>query len=67
MDESHEIAKIDAWFEDEEGNKITDVDRIVADRKNAQPEDRVYHEKFTFASKKYPKEKKYYLVMEQGC
>jgi uncharacterized protein (TIGR02687 family) len=65
VDESHEMAKIDAWFEDEEGNKITDVDRIVADRKNAQPEDRVYHEKFTFASKKYPKEKKYYLVMEQ--
>lgn len=65
VDELHEIAKIDAWFEDEEGNKITDVDRIVADRKNAQPEDRVYHEKFTFASKKYPKEKKYYLVMEQ--
>lgn len=65
VDDAHDKAILEAWFEDEEGNKITDVDRIVADRKDSRPEDRIYHEKFTFISRKYPKDKKYYLILDK--
>lgn len=56
-------AKLSVYFETEAGERITDEQLIVADKKNATPEKRQFHEKFTFKNRKYPKNEKYYLVM----
>ena len=52
-----------AYFESEDGEKISYDVPIIADSKSDAPEDRTFHEKFTFKSKKYLTQDKYYLVM----
>ncbi|MHA0855678.1 BREX-1 system phosphatase PglZ type A [Paenibacillus sp. CMAA1364] len=58
--------KINVCFETESGEKISDEELIVADRKNATPDKRQFHEKFTFKNRKYSKNEKYYLVMKDA-
>jgi hypothetical protein len=56
--------KIKVFFETGSGEKISDEELIIADRKNASPEKRQFREKFTFRNRKYSKDEKYYLVMK---
>ena len=56
-------SKLSIFFESEAGERITDEQLVIADRKNAPPEKRQFHEKFTFKNRKYQKSDKYYLVM----
>jgi len=58
--------RIKVYFETESGEKISDEELIVADRKNATPDKRQFHEKFTFRNRKYSKNEKYYLVMKDA-
>ncbi len=52
------------YFEDEEGNRISNENIIIADSRSSKPEDRTFREKFTLKDQPYDKAKKYYLVME---
>lgn len=59
-------SKIKVYFESEAGEKISDEELIIADKKNAPPEKRQFHEKFTFRNRKYSKAEKYYMVMKDA-
>lgn len=52
-----------AYFESEDGEKISYDVPIIADSQSEALEDRTFHEKFTFKSKMYQPQDKYYLVM----
>ncbi|MGL5711505.1 MAG: PglZ domain-containing protein, partial [Paraclostridium sp.] len=54
-----------AYFEDSEGNVISNENSIFADSKSANAEDRIYKERFTLKSISYNKNAKYYLVLEE--
>lgn len=52
------------YFEDEQGNRISNENIIIADSRSSKPEDRTFREKFTLKDQPYDKAKKYYLIME---
>jgi uncharacterized protein (TIGR02687 family) len=52
------------YFEDEDGNRISNENIVIADSRSSKPEDRTYREKFTLKDQSYDKAKKYYLIME---
>lgn len=52
------------YFVDEEGNRISNENIIIADSRSSKPEDRTFREKFTLKDQPYDKAKKYYLMME---
>jgi len=52
------------FFEDEDGEKISNEVIIHANKIVDSAEDREFKEKFTLRNKKYSKSKKYYLVMK---
>ncbi|AOY75379.1 BREX-1 system phosphatase PglZ type A [Clostridium formicaceticum] len=52
------------YFEDDEGNRISNENIIIADSRSSKPEDRTFREKFTLKDQPYDKGQKYYLVME---
>ncbi|MBZ2174148.1 BREX-1 system phosphatase PglZ type A [Schnuerera sp. xch1] len=52
------------YFEDDEGNRISNENIIIADSRSSKPEERTFREKFTLKDQSYDKGKKYYLVME---
>lgn len=52
---------IRVWFEDANGNKVSNENIIVADRTNTNPDERKYQEKFIFASRKYSPKEKYFM------
>jgi uncharacterized protein (TIGR02687 family) len=56
--------RLKIYFADEEGNRISNENIIIADSKSTKPEERSYKEKFTLRNVIYDKTKKYYLVME---
>ncbi len=56
--------RLKIYFADEEGNRISNENIIIADSKSTKPEERSYKEKFTLRNIVYDKTKKYYLVME---
>ena len=56
--------KIRAYFEDEEGTKISNIKTIIADSRSENPTDRTYRIEFVLESRKYDKTKQYFLVME---
>ncbi|MDO9044791.1 MAG: BREX-1 system phosphatase PglZ type A [Methanobacteriaceae archaeon] len=63
---SNRILPLEAklYFEDEDGNKISNEAIIHANKKVDSAQDREFKEKFTLRNKKYSKSKKYYLVMK---
>ncbi|MFA6856058.1 MAG: BREX-1 system phosphatase PglZ type A [Treponema sp.] len=61
--ETLQPARVKVWFEDADQRKISNETTIIADRKDASPDDRVFTEKFTFLSRKYNKAADYYLVI----
>lgn len=56
-------ARLSAYFETEAGERISSEQLILADKKNAPPEKRQFHEKFTFKNRKYVKSEKRFLVL----
>lgn len=52
------------YFEDEDGNRISNENIVIADSRSSKPEDRTFREKFTLKDQSYHKGHKYYLVME---
>jgi len=56
--------KVLAYFVDEENNKISDENTIIADSKEEDAKKRNYTEKFTLKNQEYDENKDYYLVLE---
>lgn len=56
--------KLKLYFEDEEGNRISNENIIIADSRSKKPQDRSYREKFTLRDMAYDKNQKYYLILE---
>ncbi|MBI6002169.1 BREX-1 system phosphatase PglZ type A [Clostridium perfringens] len=56
--------RIKCYFEDEEGNRISNENTIIGDSKSENPIERSYREKFVLKSIPYDKRKQYYLVIE---
>lgn len=56
--------KLKLYFVDEEGNRISNENIIIADSRSKNPQDRTFREKFTLKDMAYDKTKKYYLILE---
>jgi len=56
--------RLKVYFVDEDNNRISNENIIIADSKSENYEDRSFREKFVLKNRKYDKTKKYYLVME---
>lgn len=54
-----------AYFEDNEGNIISNTNSIFADSKSSDAEERTYRERFSLKTISYDKNDKYYLVLEE--
>ena len=54
------------YFEDDEGNKISNEVIIFADKDSEYAEDRQFKEKFTLKRMTYSKLKNYYLIIKDG-
>lgn len=52
------------YFEDEEGNRISNENIVIADSRSSKPDERSYREKFTLKDRPYDKAKNYYLILE---
>lgn len=55
--------RIRCYFEDEEGNRISNENIIIGDSRSENPKERSYREKFVLKSMPYDKTKQYYLVI----
>lgn len=56
--------RIKCYFEDEEGNRISNENIIIGDSRSENPIERSYREKFVLKSMPYDKTKQYFLVMQ---
>lgn len=56
--------RIKCYFEDEEGNRISNENIIIGDSRSENPLERTYREKFVLKSMAYDKTKQYFLVMQ---
>ncbi|MCM3122889.1 MULTISPECIES: BREX-1 system phosphatase PglZ type A [unclassified Mesobacillus] len=56
--------RLKIYFADEEGNRLSNENIIIADSKSSKPEERTFKEKFVFKNMTYDKVKKYYLIIE---
>ena len=56
--------RLKLYFENENGDKISNENIIIADSKSKKPEERVFKEKFTLKDIAYDKTREYYLIME---
>ncbi|HOM02046.1 MAG TPA: BREX-1 system phosphatase PglZ type A [Acetivibrio sp.] len=56
--------RLKVYFADEDGNRISNENIIIADSRSETYEDRSFREKFVLKNRKYDKTKKYYLIME---
>jgi len=56
--------RLKLYLADENGNRISNENIIIADIRSDNPEERKFREKFVLKSMKYDKSKKYYLIME---
>ena len=56
--------RIRCYFEDEEGNRISNENIIIGDSRSENPVERTYREKFVLKSMPYNKTKQYFLVMQ---
>lgn len=56
--------RIKCYFEDEEGNRISNENIIIGDSRSENPLERTNREKFVLKSMAYDKTKQYFLVMQ---
>lgn len=64
VEEKKTPIRLKLYFVDEEDNRISNENIIIADSRSSKPEERSFREKFTLKDQAYDKGKKYYLVME---
>lgn len=57
-------ARYSIFLTDEEGERVTDIQKIFADKKDEDPNNRTFKLRFTLISRKYLPTEKYYLVIE---
>ncbi|NAS17261.1 BREX-1 system phosphatase PglZ type A [Clostridium butyricum] len=58
--------KVKCYFEDEEGDRISNENIIIGDSRSENPKERSYREKFVLKSMPYDKTKQYFLVIEDA-
>ena len=58
------VKKLKCFFEDEEGNKISNIKTIIGDSRSENPKDRTFRVEFVLDSRTYDKKKQYFLVMQ---
>ncbi len=63
VDEKVLQSRIKLYFEDSDGNRVSNENIIIADSTSSNPPDRTYKEKFTLKDIHYDKTKEYYLVI----
>lgn len=56
--------QVRCYFEDEDGNKISNENIIIGDSRSENPKERTYREKFVLKSMDYDKTKQYFLVIQ---
>lgn len=56
--------RLNIYFVDEKGNRISNENIIIADSKSLNPEERSFKEKFVLKNIDYDKNKNYYLILE---
>ncbi len=56
--------RLKVYLADEDGNRISNENIIIADIKSDDPMERKFKEKFVLKNMKYDKTKKYYLILE---
>lgn len=56
--------RLKLYFIDDQGNRVSNENIIIADKSSSQAVERTYKEKFVFKSVYYDKRKTYYLVLE---
>jgi uncharacterized protein (TIGR02687 family) len=64
IEDKHVPLRLKVYFADEDGNRISNENIIIADSKAETYEERSFREKFVLKNRKYDKTKKYYLIME---
>ncbi|MGM7634993.1 BREX-1 system phosphatase PglZ type A [Bacillus sp. Hm123] len=64
LEDKKKPLRLNVYVIDEEGNRISNENIIIADSPSSKPEDRTFKEKFVLKSMTYDKTKKYYLVLE---
>lgn len=64
VDDKKAPLRLKLYFADEEGNRISNENIIIADSRSKSPGDRTYREKFTLRDMAYDKTQKYYLILE---
>ena len=64
IDEKKLPVTLKIYFADEDGERISNENIIIADSRSKKPEERTFKEKFTLKNKSYDKSKTYYLIME---
>jgi len=64
IDEKKLSVSLKLYFIDDQGERISNENIIIADSRSKKPEARTFKEKFTLKNKTYDKAKTYYLIME---
>ncbi|MBR0414126.1 MAG: BREX-1 system phosphatase PglZ type A [Clostridia bacterium] len=65
---NRKAATFELYFVDEYNNKVSDMQRIVADKTSPEAPDRQFRCRFNLKSQKYEKTKPYYLVaIDENC
>ncbi|CAM3140152.1 BREX-1 system phosphatase PglZ type A [Filibacter tadaridae] len=54
-----------AYFVNEEGQRISNENIIIADSPSGDPRDRTYREKFVFRTMRYNRKARYYLILQE--
>ena len=62
---NREVATYSIYFTDSEGNKISDEQKIIADRTSATEQDRTFRCTFNLKSLEYHRTENYYLVIAE--
>lgn len=65
VEEKRLSLRLKLYFVDEDGQRVSNENIIIADRVSAQPSDRTFREKFVFKDMAYDKRKTYYLILEE--
>lgn len=62
---NREAANYDVYFVDATGQKVSDVQRIIADKHSANAQERAFRCTFNLKSQAYDSKENYYLVIER--
>lgn len=66
VSEEKKEKRLNLYFEDQEGRKISNEVTLIADSENGSSEDRVFSEKFVFLNNDYQTNQNYFFIMENA-